>query len=59
MYKMDQFFDEAAEELQNIERVVLVERPTKIRQKESIKMLLNTIMPDIMLEYHLAQEETE
>ena len=40
-----------------IKRVVLVERPTKIRQKESIQMLMQADIPDIMFEYHLAQEE--
>jgi cytidine deaminase len=49
----------ALEVMQNFERVALVERPTKVRQKESIQVLMNTVMPDIMLEYHLAQEETE
>lgn len=50
---------QAAEELQKVERVVLVERPTKIRQKESIQMLMKAVMPDIKLEYHLTREETE
>ncbi len=40
------------------ERVVLVERPTKVRQKESVQMLMKAFMPGIILEYHLAQEET-
>ena len=44
---------------QSVERVVLVERPTKIRQQESIQMLMKAVMPDIRLEYHLAREEHE
>ena len=42
-----------------VERVVLVERRTKIRQKETVQLLMQAIMPDITLEYHLAQEEEE
>jgi len=44
---------------QVVERAVFVERPTKICQQESVQMLMKTVMPDIMLEYHLAQEEKE
>ena len=44
---------------QAVERVALVERPKKIRQKETVQMLMKAFMPGIMLEYHLAQEETE
>jgi len=42
-----------------IDRVVLVERPAKIRQKEYVQMLVNASMPDVMLEYHIVQEETQ
>jgi len=42
-----------------VERIVLVERTKKIRQKETSQTLIKAIMPDIMLEYYLAQEETE
>lgn len=41
-----------------VERVVLVERPTKVRQKQSVQMLMKAFMPGIILEYHLVQEDT-
>jgi cytidine deaminase len=39
-----------------IQRVVLVEKPTRIRQKDLVKMLSKTRAPGIELEYHIARE---
>ncbi len=40
-----------------IERIVLVERPTRIRQKDLVEMLIRSWMQDVELEYYIAQEE--
>ena len=40
-----------------IERIVLVERPTRIRQKDLVEMLIRSWMQDVEFEYYIAQEE--
>jgi cytidine deaminase len=40
-----------------IERVVLVEKPTRIRQKELVEMLARSWAPTAEFVYHIAQEE--
>ena len=47
----------ALEEKQIIERVVLVEKPANIRQKDLVEMLIRACAPEITLEYHIATEE--
>jgi len=39
------------------DRVVLVEKPTRICQKELVKMLIGALAPHVELEYYMAQEE--
>jgi cytidine deaminase len=45
------------EEKQRIERVVLVEKPTRVRQRDFAEMLIRSWTPGIELEYHIAEEE--
>jgi cytidine deaminase len=45
------------EEKKCISRVVLVEKPTRVRQKDFAEMLIRAWMPGIELEYHIAEEE--
>ena len=40
-----------------IERIVLVERPTRIRQKDLVEMLIRSWMQEAELEYYIVQEE--
>ena len=45
------------EEKHAIDRIVLVERPTRIRQKDLVEMLIRSWVQDAELEYYIAQEE--
>jgi cytidine deaminase len=45
------------EDKHTIERVVLVEKPTRIRQKDLVEMLMRSWAPGIELEYYIAKEE--
>ena len=47
----------AFEEKHAIDRIVLVENPTRIRQKDLVEMLVGSWVQDIELEYYTAQEE--
>ncbi len=40
-----------------IDRIVLVEKPTRIRQMDFVEMLIRSWAPAIELEYHIAEEE--
>ena len=40
-----------------IERVVLVEKPTRIRQKDLVEMIISSWAPGIEFEYYIAEEE--
>ncbi|RLC06520.1 MAG: cytidine deaminase [Deltaproteobacteria bacterium] len=40
-----------------IDRIVLVEKPTRIRQMDIVEMLIRSWAPGIELEYHIAEEE--
>jgi len=42
-----------------IDRIVLVEKPTRIRQMDIVEMLIRSWAPGIELEYHIAEEEEE
>jgi cytidine deaminase len=46
----------ALDDKQAIERVVLVEKPTRIRQKDLVEMIIRSWAPGIELEYYLAKE---
>ena len=39
------------------DRVVLVEKPTRIRQKDMLEILISSLAPHVELEYYIAQEE--
>jgi cytidine deaminase len=45
------------EEKHAIDRIVLVENPTRIRQKDLVEMLVRSWVQDIEFEYYIAQEE--
>jgi cytidine deaminase len=45
------------EERHVFDRIVLVEKPTRIRQKDLVEMLMRSWAQDVELEYHLAEEE--
>jgi cytidine deaminase len=45
------------EERRCIDRVVLVEKPTRVRQRDFAEMLIKSWAPGIELEYHIAKEE--
>jgi cytidine deaminase len=45
------------EKKQAIDRIVLVEKPTRIRQKDQVEMLVQSWAPGIKLEYLIAKEE--
>ena len=44
-------------EKQAIDRMVLVEKPTRIRQKDLVEMLAGSWAQNVELEYYTAQEE--
>jgi cytidine deaminase len=44
-------------EKQAIDRIVLVEKPTRIRQKDLVEMLVGSWAQNVELEYYIAQEE--
>jgi cytidine deaminase len=39
------------------DRMVLVEKPTRIRQKDMLELLVRSLAPHVELEYYIAQEE--
>jgi cytidine deaminase len=45
------------EEKHAIDRIVLVEKPTRIRQKDLVEMLISSWVQEVELEYCIAQEE--
>jgi cytidine deaminase len=45
------------EETGGIHRVVLVEKPTRIRQRDLVEMLIESWVQNVELEYYIAQEE--